>query len=532
MALARIVAAGAGLLALAFPAGAVAGTVTLGPDTITYQAAQGSAGEAVSIGIDNGQAFVFSAAGVTGDCDANGPDRVDCPLVARFVVNLLGFDDSLSTDELSGPAAVEAHGGGGGDNLDGSANADSLFGDDGSDSLDGNAGADVVEGGIGGDTLSGGLGGDTIRGGDDDDSIDGGEDADVLDGGAGNEFFDDGPGDDTIAGGPGNDTWRAGTGRDSFAGGDGNDEAEYDARTTAVTITLDGQADDGESGEGDNADVEDASGGAGNDRIVGNAAGNTLIGNGGDDSIFAGAAQDRVEGNEGNDTIDTRDGDYDSVDCGTGNDVVFADLGDDTTGCETAPDSDGDGFMPPEDCAPLDPAVHPGAGEIYGNAVDEDCKDGPGYLRVISPISYSLATKLHPVRVRFKRLRVSELEPGDRVEVRCKGRGCPFRRRSVTSTADRRSVNVATDAQAPLPAPRRGGRDQDPARDPDRQGPALPHQAQRLDQEHRPLPRGRRHDAGRLLEGRDHGRAVAAVVAHRRQLGAGPLERHLGADES
>ena len=46
----------------------------------------------------------------------------------RFVVRLLGFEDSLDTSALTGAATVEAHGGGGGDGLEGSANADLLFG--------------------------------------------------------------------------------------------------------------------------------------------------------------------------------------------------------------------------------------------------------------------------------------------------------------------------------------------------------------------------------------------------------------------
>ena len=48
----------------------------------------------------------------------------------------------------------------------------------------------------------------------------------------------------------------------------------------------------------------------------------------GNDSITAGRAEDRVEGNEGDDTIDTRDGRFDSIDCGAGNDTLFADPGD------------------------------------------------------------------------------------------------------------------------------------------------------------------------------------------------------------
>ena len=152
-----------------------------------------------------------------------------------FVITFLGTADVLRT-QTPGSAAVQVQGGAGADDLDGTANADSMSGGDD------------------GDTIFAGGGGDTI------------------DGGAGSDYLDDGPGDDTVSGGPNDDNLTVGSGRDSFAGGDGSDAADYSPRTAPVTITLDGVADDGEVGEGDNvgADVEEASGGSGADRIVGN----------------------------------------------------------------------------------------------------------------------------------------------------------------------------------------------------------------------------------------------------------------------
>jgi Ca2+-binding RTX toxin-like protein len=410
MALLRILAASAAALALTFPASAAAGTVTRSGATITY-AAGGTADENVTVGIDGTTAFVTSVLGVTsGDCAPDGGERVVCDAVpSLFVVDFLGFGDTLRTDVGAGTAAVEVHGGAGSDDLDGTPNADSMSGDGDGDRIVGFAGNDA------------------------------------LDGGPGSDSFDDGPGNDTIAGGPNDDSLTAGSGRDSYSGGDGSDSVEYRDRTAPVTITLDGVADDGEAGEGDNvgADVEEAAGGSGADRIVGNPSGNRLHGGAGNDTLIGGSAEDRVEGEEGDDIIDTRDGVYDSVDCGPGTDTVYADLDDGTTGCEIAPDVDGDGYGVPEDCAPADPAVHPGASEIYGNAVDEDCAGGPAYLRVVSPISYSVLRKLNPPRTRFKRLRVSEVRAGDRIEVRCKGRGCPFKRRTRIGQAGKPTVNLA-----------------------------------------------------------------------------------------
>ena len=188
--------------------------------------------------------------------------------------------------------------------------------------------------------------------------------------------------------------------------------------------------------------AEDATGGSGNDRIVGNDLGDRLHGGAGDDTIVGGKAEDRLEGNEGNDTIDARDGRFDSVDCGPGCDVVYADPGDSTENCEVAPDRDGDGTLNEQDCAPDNAAIHPGAGEIVGNAVDEDCKGGPQYLRVVSPVSYSTSRKGNAAK--FTKFTVGELKTGDKVQIRCtsKSKGCPFSTKTITAKAGKRTVTV------------------------------------------------------------------------------------------
>jgi hypothetical protein len=148
----------------------------------------------------------------------------------------------------------------------------------------------------------------------------------------------------------------AGSGPDVYAGGDGEDSVlDYTGRSAPVNITLDGQADDGQAGEGDNVgtDVEDATGGSAADTIVGSASDNELAGGGGDDAIAGGdgndglfgqggrdtvdggAGRDRIDGGGGSDTLKSRDGLTDRVECAGGTDAVDGEARDDISGdCE------------------------------------------------------------------------------------------------------------------------------------------------------------------------------------------------------
>jgi hypothetical protein len=143
-------------------------------------------------------------------------------------------------------------------------------------------------------------------------------------------------GNDRINGEGGNDDLDGGPGADDLRGGAGNDAASYGSDDAAVTVTLDDRPNDGLRGEGDNVhtDVEDVYGGAGNDRLVGSATGDTLDGGAGDDTLIGGKGVDGLYGGYGDDVINARDGEVDTVDCGPGRDRAQLDAGDVETGCE------------------------------------------------------------------------------------------------------------------------------------------------------------------------------------------------------
>ena len=302
---------------------------------------------------------------------------------------------SSSTVHLDGVAVgdLKVIGSPGVDTVIGSAGkSEELFGQDGSDELTGAANTSVVAGGSGDDTLrataghatlAGGPGNDTLvftpgvnarlRGGSGTDTLDcshaahgvkvdlphigsavsienivGSPFADTLIGNAaanrlvgagGDDKLLGGGGDDVLDGGAGNDVMVGGAGADTFAGGPGTDTVSYAREPLPVTVTADGQANDGEAGEGDNVgfDVETVIGGNGDDTLGGGDDPHTLIGGPGDDTLVGGNSDDSLNGGDGNDRLaggggnDTLTGGAgnDQLDGGEGNDTVDGDTGDD-----------------------------------------------------------------------------------------------------------------------------------------------------------------------------------------------------------
>jgi Ca2+-binding RTX toxin-like protein len=337
----------------------------------------------------------FRGTGASGS--VSGLGRVSYYFAPAGVQVTLQPDVDAAADGGTLPGA-DGHGGtdtyfGWPGSLDGSnTGGDTLNGANRDENFRGWGGADVINGGAGPDRLRGGAGIDTIHGGDGDDEIRGEGGDDIVAGDGGPDIVDGGAGSDAESGGDGDDVFEQSgigqpqndlpNGADDLSGGPGTDLVQYGdtgfggfgpgalvGRTAAVTVDLDGAADDGGAGEGDNAraDIEQVTGGLGDDTLVGNAAANVLRGfagadvlRGGDsgdqieglgatdddplgveadvvdggDTLDGGGGADVINGNEGDDTIEARDTVVDTIDCGLGNDGGNADSVDALTRCE------------------------------------------------------------------------------------------------------------------------------------------------------------------------------------------------------
>jgi len=336
------VAAGA---AGALSSGADAATVTVAGDELRFSAAAGEANR-LTIGVSGGTVvFTDTGALITplAGCPAGAPAQtVSCPSagISLIRVDLGDGNDTLAVDP--GVALrVVARGRDGKDTLAGGPLADTLFGDEGQDRLDGAGGGDDLNGGAGTDTADYSARSVPVTA-----TLDGGADdgatgehdriaADVENalGGTAGDLLRGNALDNTLDGGPGDDRLQGLAGADVLDGDDGGDEAIYSEKSAAVTVTLDGSADDGTAGEHDKVlRVQDVTGGAGADVLTGNAQANvlrgglgadTLAGNDDADVLVGGPGADTADGGGGKDTIAWAAGDGDDVvEGGTGTDTA------------------------------------------------------------------------------------------------------------------------------------------------------------------------------------------------------------------
>ncbi len=363
--------AASAVLALAAASPAAASTANLSPDGQFLDIIETTPGEANDIRIS----ITYNAVGSqvidlydsAGNVDGTGCFPTGASIrctdpVQQVRISTGGGDDRVSVDDAAlgfGAGALAVDLGEGNDRYTAEEERGqaTVNGGPGNDDLRGGGMADVLDGGPGDDVVNGFEGNDAVQGGEGNDTV------------SGDTFSDKGVFTDVVDGGPGVDTL------DDFRfSGDAG-------RAPAITLSLDGQANDGRPGENDNvAGVEiiksgsagsftgdDApnefvapqtgaagtllglggddvliAGDANGDTVDGGAGNDTVEGGFGDDRLIGGPGRDAIAGDRksrcnemacdvlvaGNDTIEARDGEVDSVSCGPGTDRVIADVAD------------------------------------------------------------------------------------------------------------------------------------------------------------------------------------------------------------
>lgn len=163
--------------------------------------------------------------------------------------------------------------------------------------------------------------------------INGGDANDSITGGSGNDSIDGGEGSDLLTGAGGNDSYifttalAAQTDTIAESANQGTDTLDFSKLTSAVTVNLASDASLATmtnrtvktSAAGQAANIENAIGGSGADKLTGNAGNNVLTGGAGNDVIDGGAGNDVLHGGLNDDKLTG----------GTGADSMFGDDGND-----------------------------------------------------------------------------------------------------------------------------------------------------------------------------------------------------------
>jgi len=293
---------------------------------------------------------------------------------ARGAVKRISIDARASDDRIEIATNLTTrsivHGGLGDDVILGGGGSDSLFGDDGDDILRGRTGDDMLDPGAGQNSLDGGAGIDAVSyatsrpsgifvdldnqnawtpdgeepidtfvgienaiGSKGDDTLRGGARSTALWGGGGNDVlrqYNKAP--TSLFGGDGNDTlYGVRDATNLLDGGAGSDTVDYgDHYYGPVSISLDGEANDGADGENDQIlRCENIRGTSYGDTLTGDDGPNRIDGSSGNDSIDGGAGNDTLTGGFDNDTIHGDEGD-DEIHGSQDNDVLAGDDGNDS----------------------------------------------------------------------------------------------------------------------------------------------------------------------------------------------------------
>ena len=149
----------------------------------------------------------------------------------------------------------------------------------------------------------------TIDGTPGNDVLDGTEDPDTINGYAGDDWIQGRGGNDTINGGDDDDHIHGGEGDDYIDGGNGVDTADYNGAGPAIVSLIDNYGQSDGYGVDTLYNIENVTGSAHDDQLLGDDGDNLIIGNAGHDLIYGFGGNDSLYGGNGDDFLRGYSGD-------------------------------------------------------------------------------------------------------------------------------------------------------------------------------------------------------------------------------
>jgi hypothetical protein len=105
-------------------------------------------------------------------------------------------------------------------------------------------------------------------------------------------------------------------------------------------------------------------------------------------------------------------------------------------------DADGDGVLRPADCRDDDPRIHPGARDVPGDGVDQDCNGRDARFPLLARTVTAFTLTYPAGYTVFTSMLVKPARKGDRLRLTCRGRGCPLATKSVRVKKNARSLSL------------------------------------------------------------------------------------------
>jgi hypothetical protein len=111
---------------------------------------------------------------------------------------------------------------------------------------------------------------------------------------------------------------------------------------------------------------------------------------------------------------------------------------------EILADGDRDGYNPPQDCDDANRAINPGATDVPGNALDEDCSGSPAPYPSLGA-DVRAVWRVSGARTRLLALKALRIPAGSTITVKCRGkrRSCPVRSQRFASRGATASRSIA-----------------------------------------------------------------------------------------